>query len=251
MPRTIAVHPEGARYAHSLVFIPGLWTRAEALRPVASFLGHRGWAGLIVEPGRTAGVAAAAADVTEVARGLPNPAILVGHDAGGLIALAAAGRPEVAGVVWLAPLEPPARDLTRILGAWRLAASLLGRRDVARPLGEAGDVLFGPTPADGLREREAVAFVRDVVRGRRPVPPATGPPMAVVVGERDRMGARVAVAGARRLVVEGAGRWLLGGERWQAVAGTIHRWLVHELGAPNLELYEEAMAERDEPEDLA
>src|SRR6266516_2952258 len=97
---------EGARYAAGLVCIPGLWAGSRVWRGFASYLGHRGWeCHLLDVRGVVGGLTARAAAVREYAAALPAPAVFVGHDAGGLVALAAAAR------------GPAAEALARSLGA--------------------------------------------------------------------------------------------------------------------------------------
>jgi pimeloyl-ACP methyl ester carboxylesterase len=242
----IAVHPEGPRYARPLVFVSGLWTPATMLRPFASSLAHRGWAGTIADAGGRGGVAERAVDVVDLAGRLEAPPIVIGHDAGGLIALEAARRTTLAAVVWLAPIPARPRELTRLLGTWRVAAAVLRGRDLGTPRGPAALALFGDAAPVGLAARESVALVRDVLRGEAPVPPSL--PLALVAAARDPLAGRVSVPGADVLALDVGGRWLLGAEAWQATAGAVHRWLVQRLGAANLDLYEEAMAEREDGE---
>jgi hypothetical protein len=54
--------------------------------------------------------------------------------------------------------------------------------------------------------------------------------------------------GADERVIEDAGHWILAGPSWQRTVDVVHRWLVQRLGAPLLELYPEAMAEREAEE---
>lgn len=243
----ISVHPEGPRYARSLLFVPGLWMAPEALRPLASFLAHRGWAGLIADAGGAGGVAERAVEVAALARSLDAPPVVVGCDAGGLIGLAASREAEVAAVAWLAPIRPRPKGLTRLLGPWRVAGALLLGRDLPAPAGAARDALFGPAAPPG-RATEAIALVRDVLRARVLSPPA-GIPVVALAARGDALAAGAAPPGAELLELAVPDRSLLGPTAWQRTAGVLHRWLVRRLGAENLELYEEAMAEREAPED--
>jgi pimeloyl-ACP methyl ester carboxylesterase len=101
------------------------------------------------------------------------------------------------------------------------------------------------------------ASVRDAVWGRVPVVPAAGVPTVVVAGDRDRLlpapaaASFARAAGAELLGLDGGGHWPLAGPGWQGAVAVVHRWLVQRLGAPLLELYEEAMAERDSSDDDA
>src|SRR5262245_36760372 len=123
------VHPEGARYAACQVLVPGLWAGPPAWRSVAGLLGHRGWECHLVDlrsvPG---GLGARAAALAEYVAALPVPAVLVGHDAGGLAALGAAMRCPVTALVLVAPLAPGGRRARALaLSAGAILALLLGR----------------------------------------------------------------------------------------------------------------------------
>src|SRR5712691_13543848 len=98
------VPPEGGRYAASLVLLPGLWAGRDAWRGFATFLAHRGWECRLLDLRGSGGFAARAAALEEYQGALPGPAVLLGHDAGALLA-AATGRRATA-VVLLAPLVP-------------------------------------------------------------------------------------------------------------------------------------------------
>jgi pimeloyl-ACP methyl ester carboxylesterase len=253
---------EGARYAAALVCIPGLWAGPSVWRGFGSYLGHRGWEChlLDVRPIH-GGIAARGAAVAEYVAGLPGPAILLGHDAGALVGLDAAGRREVAGLVMLAPLAPGSRGAQRLIATPRRLISLVLGGAVAPPDGVAAAAWIDvPEPVRaqvgaGLTLEEA-ASVRDVAWGRvSPKRPLGDAPTLVVAGDRDALlrvdeaDALARDAGGELRVLEGAGHWPLAGAGWQAAVGVVHRWLVQRLGAALLELYEEAMAERDEDDD--
>src|SRR5689334_1252002 len=131
-----SVHAEGARYAAPLVCIPGLWAGPPAWRGFATYLGHRGWESHLVDlravPG---GIDARAAAVAAFAAELQAPPILVGHDAGGLVALAAAARVPTAGVVLVAPLAPGSREARALVRAPRPLLALIRGGPIAPPTG--------------------------------------------------------------------------------------------------------------------
>src|SRR6266404_153085 len=189
---------EGARYAAGLVCIPGLWAGSGVWRGFASHLGHRGWeCHLLDVRGVTGGLAARAAAVREYAAALPAPAVLLGHDAGGLVALAAATR--------------------RLVLAPRSLLALLAGRPVPAPAGPAATAWADLPPA--LRAStgaEDAAAVREVVWGRVRPAAAAGVPTLVVVGASDPLLPRPSAEalarslGAELRVLEGAGHWLLG-----------------------------------------
>jgi pimeloyl-ACP methyl ester carboxylesterase len=255
------VHPEGARYAAAVVCIPGLWAAGGVWRGFASYLAHRGWEchllGVREIPG---GIEARAGAVADYVAELPVPAILLGHDAGALVALAAAQRRRPAAIVALAPLAPGSRGARLLVRAPGSLLALVLGRPVPPPAGAAAAPwldLVEPL-AGGVRVAlapEDAASVRDVAWGRFRPPPAAGIPAVLVGGARDRiLPPADAEALARRLgaephVLEGAGHWSLAGPTWQAAVALVHRWLVQRLGEPLLELYAEAVAEREAEDD--
>jgi len=247
---------EGGRYAAALVCIPGLWAGSGIWRGFASFLGHRGWeCHLLDVRGVPGGLGARAAAVRAYATALPAPAILVGHDAGGLVALAAAAHGATAAVVLLTPLAPGSRAARRLVLAPRTLLALLVGSPVPPPAGSAA-AAWADMPA-GLRASlgpEGAAAVREIVWGRVRPTPARGMPALVVAGACDPLlpppaaDALARAVGAELRMLEGADHWPLGGARWQPAVTLVHRWLVQRLGEPLLETYAEAMADR-EPND--
>ena len=251
------VPPEGGRYAASLVLLPGLWAGRDAWRGFATYLAHRGWECRLLDLRGTGGFAARAAALDEYLGTLPVPAVLLGHDAGALLA-AASGRRATA-VVLLAPLVPGSAALrTLVLDARALLRLLFGRP--LAPPGPSGRALaWGDLPAPvaaGVLRRlgpDDAAAVHDLLRRRVPLE-RTGVPALLVAGDRDPLldpAAAVALAdrlGAELAVLPAAGHALLAGPAWQQTVGLVHRWIVQRLGAPLLESYAEAMADRDAEE---
>jgi len=250
------LHPEGPRYTASIVCVPGLWTAAAIWRPFASFLAHRGWECHLVDvrqqpggiDGRAMALAAYAAD-------LAAPPIFLGHDAGAIVGLTAARRLPTAAVVAIAPLVPGSRAARRLaVGASRLLALIVGR-PVAPPTGRPAEAwLDGPATIRAALGADDATVVRDVAWGRVRATPA-GVPTLVVAGDRDAVLPRPSAEGFARTVagelhmVDGAGHWPFLAPTWQETVGIVHRWLVQRLGAALLDLYEEAMAERDADDD--
>ena len=257
------VHGESARYAAQVVCVPGLWASAAVWRGFAGYLGHRGWECHLVDVRPVSGgVEARAAAVAEYAAALPAPAILLGHDGGGLIALAAARRSPPAALVLLAPLAPGSRGARLLTLAPRSLLALLLDRRVPPPSGLAAAAwldLPGPARArvQPLLAPEDAASVRELLWGRLRLEPAPGPPALLVAGGRDRVLAPASAAplaralGAELRVLETAGHWPLAGPGWQEASALVHRWLVQRLGEPLLELHAEAMAEREVEDDGA
>ena len=247
------IRAESPRYGASLVFLPELWAPARIWLPVASFLGHRGWEGQLVELRQAGGLKERVAGVVDLARRLPGPPALIGHGAGGVVALEAARAGPAVAAVLVAPLDPgstPVRVLTR---RWEtIAALLLGRR-MAPP----GAAAFGSLPetvASHL-DAETTRAVLDVVRGRPLSPARPGLPVLVAAGARDPLLSADAAAAlaarlkAEHLVIPDAAHWPLVESGWQGTVDLLHRWLVRRLGEPFLELHADAMAERDADQD--
>jgi len=250
---TVFVPPEGGRYATSLVFVPGLWTPAGALRGMASFLGHRGWEGRIPDLAGEGGLRARAETAAAVAGALPSPPVLVGHGAGALVALEAAQTAPVAAVALLCPHEPGNWASQALTRRWDALLALLVGRLVPPPSGAGAAGVYGPTPPPPL-VAEARDAILDVVRGRIPARPAAGVPTLLVASPEDPLldpdsAARLATALSATHKTLHGGHWAITGPHWRDAASVLHRWLVQTLGEPLLELYEEAMADRgDEPD---
>jgi len=241
------VHPEGPRYRAPVLFVPGLWAGPAVWRRAAGLLGHRGWEGWLVDAGgEPGGVSERAAALTAVAAELGRPPVLIAHDAAGVVALEVARRTAVAALVWVAPFVPGGPSVRAAVDPWGVLAALLFGRPVGRP------PAWTPIVEDPawVRQEEPAALVVDVVRGRTAIRPA-GVATVLVVGEADARcaaGDRATLSaglGAEVVVLPGAGALPLATGRWQEHAGIVHRWLVRTLGETLLELYEEAMADRD------
>jgi pimeloyl-ACP methyl ester carboxylesterase len=249
MLQTIPVHAEGARYTAPLLYLPELWAPARVWLPAATFFGHRGWEGELLELRGAGDLEMRTAGVIDHARRLPQPPVVIGHGAGALVALAASRRGGVAAAVLIAPLIPgsaPVRGLTR---RWEALLALALGRPIPPPSPPAACRLFGEVPP-GL-EAETVRAVLDVVRGGPPSPARLDVPALVVAGALDPLlppGAAAGLAaslGADLIEIPGAGHWPILAPAWQRTVAAVHRWLVQRLGEPLLDLYADAMAERD------
>ena len=252
---------EGGRYAASLVLLPGLWAGPPAWRGCAGYLAHRGWESHLLDlrpvPG---GIGARGAAVAGHVAALGVPTVLVAHGGGAAPALAAARRGGVRGVVLVCPLMPGSRGARELTLGVRSALPLLLGRPVPPPRGYQDESLLGALPAavrEGVRAGlgpEPAAAVWETAKGV-PDGAAPGVPTLVVSGARDPLlppPEAAALAGnlaAEHVVLPEAGAWPIAGPGWQDVVGTVHLWIVQGLGAPLLELYPEAMAEREAEEE--
>ena len=250
------VHPEGPRYGASIAYLPGLWTGPLLWRPAAQYLAHRGWAGLLLDAGPVAGgVAARAAAVQAYLRKLPAMPVLIGHDAGALVALASAVEGEVPALVLVSPLRPGAPRTHALAWSRGLPWALVRRRPLAPPGGATGRAFLVDRPTDVPTTTEDPRLLSELARRTPVTRPARMPPALVLHGARDPF---VTAEDARRLAtdlgadlveLEGQGHWLPAAAVWQRAGDRVHRWLVQRLGETNLELYAEAMADRDEDDD--
>jgi pimeloyl-ACP methyl ester carboxylesterase len=252
MLRATPVHAESARYAASLLFLPELWTPAEVWRPVASFLGHRGWESELIHLRGAGDLRSRVESVVAHARRLPRPPILIGHGAGAIVALDSARTGAASAAVLIAPLVRGSAAVGALTRRWdAIAASLLGR-SIPPPRGEAARRTFGESP-DGL-DVETARAVFDVVRGRPGTFRPVDVPTLVLAGAHDPLlppdaaAGLAATLGAEHAEIAAAAHWPILAPAWQRTADTVHRWLVRRLGEPLLELYAEMMAERDPAE---
>lgn len=248
------VHPEGPRYGASLVFLPGLWVSAHVWRPVASYLAHRGWAGTLLDVRTGGGGIAANADrVAAHARTMLAPPVVVGHDAGAMVALAAAARIPVRALVLASPLVPGASGTHGLTWSRGLPWALVRRRSIGAPSGPVG-VAFAAGLAPDVRSLhgEDPRLLSELSRRTRIIRPTPIPPVLVLRGGADPF---VSDSDAQALAttldadyeqLPDRGHWLLAPPAWQECAGHIHRWLIKRMGEAELEFYAEAMADREE-----
>src|SRR5262245_42824001 len=249
MLQAIPFPADSARYAASLLLLPDLWAPARLWQPMASFLGHRGWEGSLVELRGTGDMAARGAALAGLARVAPAAPVLIGHGAGALVALDAARSCPAVALVLIAPLLPGTRPVRALTRRWEVLAALVRGKPVPPPRGASARRLYGEIP-EGL-DAESPRAVLDVVRGRARISASPGMPTLVLAGDRDPLlapdaAARLASAlAAERIEIPGAGHWPILAPAWQRTVAAVHRWLVQRLGEPLLDLYSEAMAERD------
>ena len=102
-----SIEPENGRYRADILFLHGLWTTAEIWKPAALGLAHRGWGCHLIDL-RAGGPADTLETWCQRAQGVVEEfaerPILVGHDAGALVALALSEHALARAVVADAPL---------------------------------------------------------------------------------------------------------------------------------------------------
>lgn len=235
---------ESQKFAAALVFIHGLWCTAAVWRKFMGFFAHRGWDCTAlnlrghVDGGHGVGSVRFAdylTDVRGVLAAYSAPPILVGHDLGGLLALASA--PAASAVVALAPVVPRALSTAGhpLLSSWsaRLAATcarpLPAPRRTIRAAYFGVDVPGGTTP-------DSSTVARELAYGAIPLPACGAVPALVLAGAADpfapagdveRLALRV---GATFRCVAGASHAMPWAPGWERRGAEIHRWLIQTLG---------------------
>ncbi|MFM8409239.1 MAG: alpha/beta hydrolase, partial [Alphaproteobacteria bacterium] len=233
------------RYAADLLLLHGAWSGPSAWGRVAAAMAQRGWrchlldlraAAAALPPGAAGRgdhpwVAGARAAIAE----LEAPPILVGHGAGALVALEIATGETVRGAIAAAPLAEGARPLASATERFRLRL-LGGRLD---PPGAGGPVFAGLSSEDAARLAssmvpESASFVRWIDRAATSLG-APAVPALLLAQEDDPWARPVAVEvlargiGADFVVLPG-GHWSFAGQRIDAWASRIHRWIVQRTG---------------------
>ena len=131
MSRTVCIEPENGRYRADLVFLHGLWTTPDIWQPAALGLAHRGWRCHLLdmrEGGDTVSLEQWSRSTADFISGCETPPILIGHDAGALVALALAESSLPRAVVADSPLLVGAPQLQP-----RLASTIARWRNAKLP----------------------------------------------------------------------------------------------------------------------
>jgi len=237
---------ESPKFAASLVFIHGLWRTAAVWRPFMGFFAHRGWTSYAlnlrghIDGGSPAALASVRfadhlSDLRGVIAACKSPPVLIGHDLGGLLALA--GAPAASAVVALAPLVP--RHLSTVrhaaLSSWRARMAMVRARPLLPPRGRMAVAYFG-VDSPGKTTPDSSAVARELVHGKIAMPSSSPVPMLVLAGSADpfappRDVERLAThVGASFRCVDGASHAMPWEPGWEQRVGEIHRWLIQTLG---------------------
>lgn len=231
--------PESERYRAELIFVHGLWVDSRIWRGVAAGFAHRGWSCVLVDraPSSTQSDEPSwASRVARVAAEREVQPIVIGHDAGALVALDLAARGAVRAAVAIAPLLDGTSPLQS--ASARLARRLRGdRAPIAPPDPTHG--FFAGIPDDrrvdvaGALGAERLAALREVDRLATPVRPAV--PTLLVAPHDDRLVTPVAIEICARgieadfLRVRG-GHWPMLETRADEWITQVHRWLIKNAG---------------------
>ncbi|HZR83458.1 MAG TPA: alpha/beta hydrolase family protein [Candidatus Binatia bacterium] len=239
-----AVEPEGERYTADLLLLHGLWAAPTLWRSIALGFAQRGWRCWLLdarasadagEPAGPSEVADWCGRAADAAKSLAAPPIAIGHDAGGLVALALAERGLVRAAVAAAPLLAGSGGLVPALAGW--AARLAGR-DVPPPA--PSDPRLGGLSAsargrlvEGLRP-ESGRLVASL-RGRALAPGSPRVPALLIAQSDDPFVPAPLVAVTARgieaddLVLPGS-HWPMVDDRIDAWTTQVHRWIVRRVG---------------------
>ncbi len=236
--RTI-VDPESERYRADLLLLPGLWLDAHVWRAVALGFAQRGWRCVLLDAPRpdaeSGELAPWAEHVAGIARSFATKPIVIGHDAGALVALELAARGAVRAAVAVAPLL---EGLQRIVPRVRRAAlRVWGRGSVQPP--DPSHTYFAQVPArarERLLERlapEPAARLREVERLARPAAPAV--PAVLVAQQGDLVVPQLLVEICARGIEAdflplAGGHWPMLEERIDAWTTRVHRWIIQRAG---------------------
>lgn len=251
-PTVIPLRPESPRYGPALGFVGGLFTGPSLWTGFAGYLAHRGWSGAILDPDGATWADRVRA-IADWARSLPAPPILIGHALGVGLAIDASRSGAVRGLVGLAPVVSGDRSLRQVGTRLRAVAALALRRPVglATPAREiAGSRTIAGGPRAGLLRDlrpEPASLVLGAGR-RRPIEPLPVPTLLVGGASDVRCGEMRALAAsldAELVELAGGGPWLPCDLAWQEAVAVVHRWAVRGLPAGALDLYADAMADRD------
>ena len=251
-----SIAAESAKFAAPLLLVHGLWCSAAVWRRFMGYLAHRGWschamnlrghgdAGGRDEIDRFS-FADYLGDVRSVLAACDAAPVVVGHDLGGLLALACPAAATRA-VVALAPFLPRTISgaTNSVLSNWSARMALLRSCPLPPPRGRLGAAYFADG-APGGATAESARAAYELREGAFDLPAQIGRPALLVAGERDRFSPPDAVERwARRLgvqyrMVERIGHAMPWGPGWDACAAATHRWLIQTLGEPLLLLRDE------------
>jgi pimeloyl-ACP methyl ester carboxylesterase len=235
------IEPESPRYAVDLVLLHGLWTGGWIWRGLAAGLAHRGWRCVLAD--RLSSPEHPTPRVAELTGALhsqlvqrESPAIVMGHDLGGTVALQTEIRQSARAVVAFAPLL---EGLPRYLpAAKRLWALFLGAL-VAPPTATHPYLVAEPEPLRSvLLSRfvgEPASLALHRLRGAE-LPVGSSTPTLLVGFSNDPLTSSTACAITARGIdadygsLEG-GHWALAQSRVDPMVRFVHRWLIQKAGS--------------------
>ena len=247
-----SIASESAKFAAPLVLVHGLWCSAAVWRKFMGYLAHRGWTCHAVNlrgHGDAGGrdqisgvrIADYVSDLQRVIALCDTAPVVMGHDLGGLLALACPPA-AIRAVVALAPLVPRAISGSvhpAMLSSWRARIAMWRARPLPPPTGKLGAEYFAAAPPGGATADSTLVAHElddDVFQLRL----GNGSPTLVVAGECDRFSPPGSVerlaqhARAQFRIAERTGHAMPWARGWEYQAAVTHRWMVQTLGAPLL-----------------
>jgi pimeloyl-ACP methyl ester carboxylesterase len=250
--------PQTVKFAAPLLILPDLLNTRRHMAIIIGYFASIGWevystslrelagAGSHPQPDQV-GWQDTLALVEDLITALGRDTILLGHGAGGLIALALAGQPGVKAAVALAPLAPGVRSpMFKGASAW---FGLRPARLLYPPRGRNLFELFSdaePFHRDTLIRELVPAsaqLARDIAAGRPSLQSDSRAPRMIIIGGADPFApidpvrAMAGSIGARIVILPGRGHWLAGGRTLERVVAEVQRFLVLTLGRDLLLLY--------------
>jgi pimeloyl-ACP methyl ester carboxylesterase len=242
-----SIAAETDKFAAPMILVHGLWCRAAVWHRFMGYLAHRGWTCHAVnlrghgdagghDTIATTGIADYLSDLERVIALCETAPIIVGHDLGGLLALAASPAATRA-VVALAPIVPRAigGPVHPVLTSWRVRLAMWRGRPVPPPRGNRGAQFFaaavpGGNTADSPR---AVLELNEVTFELKP---SGQRPALVIAGDNDAFCPAPAVGrlaqhvGAQWQTAKQARHALPWDAGWERHVAATHRWIIQTLG---------------------
>jgi len=234
------IEPESERYRADLVFVHGLWVGSGIWRAAVAGFAHRGWRCVLVDmPGPASSAAVVSswpALVDEVVRGRAMKPIVIGHDAGGLVALDLATRGSVRAAIAVAPLL---EGLSGVLTSLARATLRFRRATAPVPPPAPDHAYFARIPADlqgGVRAglvAEPVAWLRELERLAQPAAPRV--PALLVAQQADPIAAQLFIEICARGIEADflrctGGHWPMLEGRVDDWVTQLHRWIIKRVG---------------------
>jgi pimeloyl-ACP methyl ester carboxylesterase len=234
------VRAESARFRHPLLLIHGLWTGSWIWRGFAAYLAHRGWdawAPSFLDGAASGTPADRLGQLVELCRTLPDPPVLLAHDAGAVTAAMLAARVGAPAIVAIAPLLPRVQGEPGILSWPQFWPARLFSHEVKPPRGRAARLFLGGLADEASRLRpDSGPWFRSLLSGAERFPDDPPCPGLVVCARGDPITS--AIEGellARRLdwsfdLGGTSGHFPMLAPGWEHLADDVHRWLVRTLG---------------------
>jgi pimeloyl-ACP methyl ester carboxylesterase len=231
--------PESDRYRAELLFVHGLWVDSRIWRGVAAGFAHRGWTCVLLDRDLSSTQSERMSwtgRVERVVREREVPPVVIGHDAGALVALDLAARGAVRAAIAIAPLLGGAAAVQSRLG--RLALRLRGDAAAVAPPDPSHPYRTSVPPErraelSGALAAEPASVLRETDRLSTPARPEV--PALLVGPQADPVSSPLLVEICARgieadfLPVQG-GHWPMLEPRADDWITQVHRWIIKAVG---------------------